>query len=274
MFNIFKKLIKNQKIIPAINNDVRRLREDLSLALLILENQSYDLRDVKNLLFRNVFPSANLRIVTQHPVAYESVDHLFPRGVARDNTRSSSFVTALEKFFDGNKISVLDVGCAGGGMVFDFLKSGHLAVGVEGSDFARNSALGHWGTIPDYLFTADATKEFRIVLDGELMRFDLITAWEVLEHISEKDLVGFFTNVKSHLGVGGYLIASICTDDDFDPNTGAIWHVTVHPQKWWKEVFETNGMRVLEIPEVIKNQFPRGDKDSGFHFIAQVNSEF
>ncbi|MGB1548571.1 MAG: hypothetical protein ACPHIA_08600, partial [Alphaproteobacteria bacterium] len=68
-------------------------------------------------------------IKTDYPVALASNDHLHPRGTMNDNTRHPRFVTALREWL-GDDLSYLDLGCAGGGLVFDFLINGFEAYGI------------------------------------------------------------------------------------------------------------------------------------------------
>ena len=54
----------------------------------------------------------------------------------------------------------------------------------------------------------------------------MITAWEVIEHIHERDLPALFTNISNHLAPGGYFVAS--TTDVPDVHEG----VDLHQTKW------------------------------------------
>jgi len=46
------------------------------------------------------------------------------------------------------------------------------------------------------LFTCDITKPFEVVQGSQPVRFDLITAWEVLEHIGPDALDQVFRNIS------------------------------------------------------------------------------
>ena len=100
-------------------------------------------------------------IKTDHPLAITSDDHLHPRGTMSDNTRHPRFVAAVQERL-GDDLSYLDLGCAGGGLVFDFLMNGFDAYGIEGSDYSQRHQRAFWGIISDRLFTADITKPFRL----------------------------------------------------------------------------------------------------------------
>jgi len=143
----------------------------------------------------------------------------------------------------GKPLWHLDLGCAGGGLVWDFVIAGNNSFGIEGSDLSLRDQRAEWRNIPQRLFTADITKPFRLYdTDGRTNRFDVITAWEVLEHIPQDMLPGFFQNVTTHLRSGGLFVASIATFEDRDPATGAVWHVTLKPREWWAERLEECGL--------------------------------
>jgi len=92
------------------------------------------------------------------------------------------------------------------------------------------------------LFTCDITKPFRIFADEKPAAFDLVTAWEVLEHIATRDLPSLFTNILSHLQPGGYFIASTTSTPDI--NEG----VDLHQTKWTNE--EWGRMIAGKYPEL------------------------
>jgi len=187
-----------------------------------------------------------LKIVTEHPVAVHSADHRFPHGAKHDSTRHPRFPAKCEEIF-GRKICHLDLGCAGGGSVWDFLIAGHQSYGVEGSDYSLVNQRALWRVIPDNLFTADVTEPFHFVDEaGQRRRFDLITAWEVLEHLPRESLPRFFQNLRCNLGDRGMFVASIATVPHEDPETGAVWHVTVEPKEWWVQQFGTAGFQLVE----------------------------
>jgi SAM-dependent methyltransferase len=157
-----------------------------------------------------------MKVITDFPVAYDSPDHIYPWGTARDNTTDIGFIEEIESFFSGRKIKVLDIGCSGGQLVIDFLKRGHDSIGIEGSDYSVKTNRANW---PEYynknLFTCDATKKYEIVdQDNNTVKFDLITAWEVIEHIKEDDLELFFGNIIKHMKSDSIFCASIAPVED------------------------------------------------------------
>lgn len=204
-----------------------------------------DLYDIKEMVAGRTVKPVTLQFDAEKPLAFDSPDHLVPRGTRNDNTRHPRFVRRAEQVL--SEIRHLDIGCAGGGLVWDFSFAGHLSVGVEGSDFSRKEGRAEWRTIPDRLFTADVTHPFEVRdAAGERILFNLVTAWELFEHIPT-DLVGdTIRNLAANMAPGALLACSIATFVDWDPATGAVFHQTVKPREWWVERFAELGMRPRE----------------------------
>jgi SAM-dependent methyltransferase len=208
-------------------------------------------------------------------VAYESPDHLVPWGTKQDNSRNPRFNQKLRSLFLGTRraIWVLDMGCSGGGFVKDCIDQGCGAVGLEGSDYSKRTRRAEWRTIPEHLFTSDITAPFEIYGEfpgGEKrLAFDVITSWEVIEHIHERDLPAVAENVKKHLRPGGLWIMSVALCDDIVE--GVNLHQTVRPKAWWVEKFSSLGLKsVDQYVQYFNTQFVRGPKDTGnpgFHLV-------
>ena len=225
-------------------------------------------------------PTQLRRVVVKatREVAYDSPDHLNPWGTRRDNSRQRRFSQKLYELFleQQRPLWVLDLGCSGGGFVKDCLDDGCVAVGLEGSDYSKQLRRAEWRTIPEFLFTADITAPFEVLGEfpgGEKrLQFDVITAWEVMEHIHERDLAGVAENVKRHLRLGGLWIMSVGLADDIV--NGVNLHQTVKPRKWWIEKLEAAGLHCVdEYVRYFNTQFLRGPKDTrrpGFH-LALTN---
>lgn len=208
-------------------------------------------------------------------VAYDSPDHLIPFGTRHDNHTHRRFNKKLNELYGiDTSFWLMDLGCSGGGFVKSCLDEGHMAVGIEGSDYSKKRRRAEWRTIPEYLFTADITVPFEVLGEfsgGEQrLKFDIITSWEVMEHIQERDIAGVVENVKKHLRPGGLWMMSIAVFDDI--HKGVNLHQTVKPKKWWVEKLEGLGVHCVDAyVNYFNTQFVRGPKDSlkpGFHLIA------
>lgn len=176
-----------------------------------------------------VIESPGITVVTEKPIAVESLDHTEPLGAANDNSVNYAFNRKLFDLIPAADVRLLDIGCAGGGLVRSILEAGGFSVGIEGSDFPKANALGEWSTIPDHLFTADATVPFSIKnCQPEPVKFNVVTAWEFFEHIKEGDLSVVLQNILEHLEDGGLLITSI--SQSREPH-----HQTSQPKEWWVE---------------------------------------
>lgn len=223
---------------------------------------------------QNALQLRRLSVRAEREIAYESPDHLIPFGTRRDNSTHRRFNKKLFELFGIDKsLWVLDLGCSGGGFVKSCIDEGSMAVGIEGSDYSRKLRRAEWRTIPDHLFTADLTAPFEVLGEftaGEKrIQFDVITAWEVMEHIHERNLAAVADNVKKHLRPGGLWIMSIALADDF--HDGVNLHQTVKPKTWWVEKMQSLGLYCADdYVNYFNTQFVRGPKDTclpGFHLI-------
>lgn len=194
-----------------------------------------------------------IEVRTEKRVAVDSPDHRAPWGTAQDNSTNHRFNEKVFRLFGRRWLQVLDLGCSGGGFVRSMVDDGHHAVGIEGSDYSARMRRAEWRTIPERLFTADITEPFAVLENGSLMTFDLITAWEVLEHLPENKLGVVCANIIKHLKGDGLFIASICTGQDRG------LHQTVKPRAYWLSLFEQ--YRLRHHPAIVawfSEQFVRG----------------
>ncbi len=192
----------------------------------------------------NPLKTPQIQVVTEHPVAIHSNDHLHPRGTANDNTRAPFFIRKCEELFPGKKLKYMDIGCAGGGIVLDALLRGHFAIGLEGSDYSLLHQRAEWRALRNSLFTCDVTYPFEVksIEGNEHINFDVISAWEVLEHIPEECLDQMIENIVNHLEIGGIFVGTAAQFEDYDPVSGASMHVTIKPQEWWEQKFSEHGL--------------------------------
>jgi len=143
-----------------------------------------------------VAPAGTFTRETEYPIAFASPDHIAPKGTAVNNSTNKKFVlhfdAKLRREMGGNAtLRMMDLGCAGGQTIADFMTLCWQGVGLEGSDFSLKYRRANWAQLANtHLFTCDITKPYQVKLDGQPVQFHLITAWEVMEHIATPDLAG------------------------------------------------------------------------------------
>jgi SAM-dependent methyltransferase len=220
-----------------------------------------------------------ISLETNFPVAFESPDHLVPWGTAKDNSKNYRFNQKINKLFKNFPMpfSILDLGCSGGGFIADCMNDGVIAVGLEGSDYSLKYGRAEWGRIPNNLFTCDVTKPFRISETFQNIKkdlnFNVITSFEIMEHIKTNDILNVINNVKLHLKDKGIWIMSISSEDDLID--GVNLHQTVESKKWWIEKFNSYGLYHQDnFLEYFNNQYIRSPKfgaPSSFMLILSID---
>ena len=203
-----------------------------------------------------------ITLQTDKPIAYDSPDHLYPFGTANDNSTDPIFNEALFALIPPRDVRLLDIGCSGGGFVKSILDVGGFAVGIEGSDYSQKRRRAEWATIPDHLFTADATTPFQVFEDGRPAKFNVITAWEFLEHIADEDLDGVFENIRRHLAPQGIVIVSVCPftclHNGAREGEGIDLHLTTQPESWWRTRLDDFGFRLFDDLKGCFTNYVRG----------------
>lgn len=226
-----------------------------------------------------------LELKTDYPIAVDSNDHINPGSTTEGISRPTFFVQNCISVL-GQDIKCIDLGSGSAGLVFEYAMNQVLAVGVDGSDFCRVNRVGYWPLLPNNLFTCDITKPFSFLSHDSqsLINFDIITMWEVLEHIAEGDLPGLFNNICRHMGDNSYFMGSISLVEYCDCD-GNPYHVTLKPRDWWKAKFIENGLVVLDTHPFNEKFFCRGNgprfqdihnyainPNEGFLFVAKKAS--
>ncbi len=217
-----------------------------------------------------------LSIEAESEIAYESPDHLIPEGTRQDSSRSKRYQMKLFHLMrNSNFDSIMDLGCAGGGYISDFHDLGFIAVGIEGSDFSKKRRRAEWSRLSDIcLFTADITKNFQVNLFGNKHNFDVISAFEVFEHIKYDDILKIFTNINNHSNEKTVLIFTISTDDCII--NGVNLHQTVKPKEWWVNLFDDLGWTLnLDLMNYFNEQYLRGPQmglENSFGIILTKNN--
>lgn len=217
---------------------------------------------------KNKNPTGRVSVNTDFPIAFESPDHLVPWGTMNDNSTNRKFIlhmlTLVEQQQGPGPKAFLDLGCSGGQLVKDFKRLGWQAVGLEGSDYSLRHRRANWKDLAGInLFTADITKPFEITENGSPLRFDLITAWEVIEHIHPNDLDALFQNIVHYLKPGGIFVASTTAAPDV--HDGVDLHQSKFTNPEWRKIVETRFPQLEHIELGLKPyQYVRYSFDPSF----------
>lgn len=212
-----------------------------------------------------------IKLITQHPIAIDSDDHHYPDGVHLDNHFYTPFADSVENFYNYRKICLLDLGCAGGGLVAGMTERGHIAVGLEGSDHCLNikqEIINKLGSMPlgyqnwqNYgnknLFTCDITYDYEIRNNDELMTFDLITCFDVMEHFHEERIDKFLEMVVKHLKPNGIFAANIAMfnlEKDKIIEEGRVeYHKSLFSKEKWLNILSKR-LKEIEYPFITTNR--------------------
>lgn len=161
-----------------------------------------------------------------------------------------------------NPLFVLDLGCGGGGFVEQCLKDGYLAVGVEGYHRYADKRACCWKDIPLNLFVYNITYPFTIFYDNQWLQFPVVTAWEVLEHISRELIHDVIKNIYNNLEDGGVFIGTISTLKQDG-------HLIVEQLEWWNTLFKKYYLEYTpEILKIFKGQTIRMDCKDTSTFVC------
>ncbi|MBU3071657.1 class I SAM-dependent methyltransferase [Aestuariicella sp. G3-2] len=220
------------------------------------------------------------QFICEKVIADDSMDHVSPESTYEGVVSKPLFVKACERVLEKTKLNFLDLGCGAGSIVMDFLKRGHFAVGIDGSDSCLKADVGYWNYI-DFLHTCDTSKPFKFYdVNGKQIKFDVISMWEVFEHIPEELCGQVVREIVHNLSDEGFFVGSISKLEYVNSESGKPYHVTLKPKSWWDKLFEENGLKVMNSP-FAHEEYCRGvggsyqdvhnylkSPETGFHIFA------
>lgn len=127
---------------------------------------------------------------------------------------------------------LLDLGCSTGRLVQTFHRLGWIAVGLEGSDYPARYAIGAWDGLRGVrLFCCDIGQPFTIHAAHYPERFNVITAWDVFEHLTQPELVNVCANIERHSDEGTELFLTM--DNSSEKPQGIELHQTRWDYETW-----------------------------------------
>lgn len=254
--------------------ELNYLRETLDSVVHKIEVESPKVKQ-----YLNQYPQYSIETVKN--IAVDSPDHIEPDSTYEGIVRKPLFVKACEKLIDKDRLNFLDIGCGAGGLVFDFIKRGHFAVGLDGSDACKQKDVGYWNYLK-HLHTCDVSETYKILDESnKRIQFDIVSMWEVFEHIQEEKCNSVLKNIHDHLSADGLFVGSISQQEYVNQESGICYHVTLKSKSWWYEKFKKNKFKIVESQFKFV-EYCRGVGDSyqdlhnydkephlGFHFVLQ-----
>lgn len=203
-----------------------------------------------------------MKIKTDYPICFESLDYTQPVGAVNDDNCNPLYAEEIESLF-GKKVSYLELGCAGASFIDHLVSKGHDAYGIDGTDHPIKVQRSAWLKYHNTrLFTCDLSKPFEII---DAPKFDVISAWEFMEHIPTESLTFIMAKIYNILDENGIVIFGISMAE-------CDHHLSVFPQeKWNREIFS----QLFEVGDyTLKNKYREdyiGDHKSFFTILKPKN---
>lgn len=148
-------------------------------------------------------------------------------------------------------------------MVMDFHDAGCISHGIEGSDYSLRTKRAAWKHDLGILHTADIGKPFEFPI-----KFDIITLWEVIEHLDEQSLLGLILNLQQNLKDSGLVIISAPSGPDYID--GVNLHQTMWKKSSWIKFFASHGFYYQpKYISYFNRQWVRGrlESEDSFHLV-------
>jgi len=231
----------------------------------------FDLRDF------DFYRCQECQLLFVHPVydAREIYDETYFKGGSHgfgfsnyetDKLASSRYLTKLLKWAlrECNETNprLLDVGAANGFFLTICSDEGIEAEGVEISQEAVD-----WAEKLGRKVTCSTIEDFKTD-----QRYEVVSALDVLEHISEP--IEFIQTVRKLLTEGGIFLVNVPYEGSFSAKlSGKKWHALLPPEHWFyfnkkslRQILEVNGFEVVNL-KVISKSF-----SLSYIFLTVVNS--
>jgi ubiquinone/menaquinone biosynthesis C-methylase UbiE len=145
----------------------------------------------------------------------------------------------------GSSLKMLDVGCGEGYYVRDAIEEGIDAYGIDISTYALENALAE---VKDRITSGSITE---IPFADE--EFDIMTAFDVIEHIHPKDTLNAVAEIRRVLKPDGIVIITT-PSSNFGDWVSDLTHINVRPPKFWKIILEEHNFKVqmFYLPSFLK----------------------
>jgi SAM-dependent methyltransferase len=177
--------------------------------------------------------------------------------------KSKKHMMKYIKFLRKRSLKMLDVGCGQGYYVRDAIEEGIDAYGIDISTDAFEHALAE---VKDRITFGSITK---IPFGDE--EFDVMTAFDVIEHIHPKDTLRMVEEIQRVLKPDGIIIITT-PSSNFGNWVFDLTHINVRPPRFWKLIFEEHNLqlKMFYVPSFLKyymkNHIPLPDS---IEFLAE-----
>jgi SAM-dependent methyltransferase len=164
----------------------------------------------------------------------------------RITNKSKKHMMKYVKFLrKGSSVKMLDVGCGQGFYVKQAIDQGIDAYGIDISRHALENALAE---VKDRITFGSITE---IPFADE--EFDVVTAFDVIEHINPKDTLNMIWEIRRVLKPDGIIIITT-PNSNFGSWVFDLTHINVRPPRYWKLMFEEHKfkLKMFYVPSFLK----------------------
>jgi SAM-dependent methyltransferase len=182
-----------------------------------------------------------------------NAEYYSERVASKSKRHMMKYMKFLQK---GSTLKMLDVGCGEGYYVRDAMNEGINAYGIDISTHAIENALAE---VKDRITFGSITE---IPFADE--EFDIMTAFDVIEHIDPKYTSNMVEEIRRVLKPDGIIIITT-PNSNFGSWVFDLTHINVRPPRFWKLIFEEHNFEVkmFYVPSFlkyyIKNHIPMPD---------------
>ena len=255
----------NRSIDEAKKSGQARLKYHLKNANVFVSPEGYHFTEYLDPADANV-PNIDFSVLTEEEISY------IEKGLQSNLERFENQVAVVKKYLAPANAQILDIGCGGGLFMHLLQECGANVTGIELSDIRVHYARKKFGLcVHKYPVDAPFWQE-----RDDSQRFDLITLWDVIEHVNypEETLSAAVRLLRD----GGFLMIDTPCRDGFYHRVGKITYAASggryptflnamysNHQFGHKQIFSTlemrglfqrQGLRVRELRKFYELSFP------------------
>ncbi|HXK61844.1 MAG TPA: methyltransferase domain-containing protein [Acidobacteriota bacterium] len=190
-----------------------------------------------------------LVLETDFPCETELREHFraLRKFVETPDTTFSDFLQRLSAVYPDTCPRLLDLGCGDASFLKEVQELSFQVFGLD-VDRAASEAFDQTEASPN-LFFCNYTRRFtlreRHSRGTRTAKFQIITCWNILEHVPERQLSDLLTTLRRHLDVRlGLFLASISLRPCYLAHGEC--HPAARPESWWRNLFRNCGFFLLD----------------------------